>query len=218
MKTFDLSEPLNGAKTARVDINSGSGNLTIDRLTDGEPLLARGTLEYGENQNPPTPTLDASNGQTTLTLRGRGGGRPWLHLPWETCNEANEWRVHLNPAVSSDITAHSGGGNVKLDLTGMSVTRVAADTGGGNVEVVLPDNASCENVTAGTGAGNVVVHVPSGIAARVHATTGLGKVIVGSRFSQIDRNTYQSPDYDRAANKVEITLKSGAGNVSVETK
>jgi predicted membrane protein len=139
-------------------------------------------------------------------------------LPWETCNEANEWRVHLNPAVSSDITAHSGGGNVKLDLTGMSVTRVAADTGGGNVEVVLPDNASCENVTAGTGAGNVVVHVPSGIAARVHATTGLGKVIVGSRFSQVDRNTYQSPDYDRAANKVEITLKSGAGNVSVETK
>jgi hypothetical protein len=45
----------------------------------------------------------------------------------------------------------------------------------------------------------------------------VGKVIVDSRFSKIDRNTYKSPDYDGAANKVEITVNSGAGNVSVNT-
>jgi hypothetical protein len=32
------------------------------------------------------------------------------------------------------------------------------------------------------------------------------------------QNTYQSPDYDSAANTVEITVNSGAGNVSVNTK
>ena len=51
-------------------------------------------------------------------------------------------------------------------------------------------------ITATSGAGNVVVSVPSGIAARIHASTGMGKVIVASRFSQIDKNTYLSPDYD----------------------
>ena len=56
------------------------------------------------------------------------------------------------------------------------------------------------------------------IAARIHATSGMGKVIVDSRFSKIDGNTYQSPDYDVAADKVEITVNSGAGNVSVNTK
>jgi predicted membrane protein len=60
--------------------------------------------------------------------------------------------------------------------------------------------------------------VPSDIAAKVHATSGLGKVIVDARFSKTDKNTYQSPDYDGAANKVEITANSGAGNVSVNTK
>ena len=44
------------------------------------------------------------------------------------------------------------------------------------------------------------------MAAKIHATSGLGKVIVDSRFSKIDDNTYQSPGYD------------GAGNVSVNTK
>ncbi len=57
----------------------------------------------------------------------------------------------------------------------------------------------------------------SGIAAKIHATSGLGKVIVDSRFNKIDSNTYKSPDYDSATNKVESTASTGAGNVSVST-
>jgi hypothetical protein len=63
----------------------------------------------------------------------------------------------------------------------------------------------------------VVVRIPNGMAARIQATTGMGKVIIDPQFSQIDKHTYQSPDFDSAANKVEITAKSGAGNVSVST-
>jgi len=239
--THNLSEPLNGTKTAIVDINTDSGNLTIDRLGGGEQVLASGTLQYFEKEGLPTRTLSSSNGQATFTLRGGGSGRPWFRFPWAACNGAYQWQIHVNPTVSSDITAHSGGGNVKLNLAGMAVTRLSADTGGGNMDVVLPDNAADLSVTAKTGAGNVsvevgsgttgsntveansgagnvVVRVPSGIAARIRASSGLGKVIVDSRFSKMDGNTYQSPDYDGAANTVEITLNSGAGNVSVNTK
>ena len=86
------------------------------------------------------------------------------------------------------------------------------------MDVVLPDNAADLSVTAKTGAGNVTVSVPSGVAAKIHASSGLGKVIVDPRFSKLDDNTYQSPDYDAAANRVEITASSGAGNVSVITR
>jgi hypothetical protein len=217
MKTFDLLEPLNGVNTAKVDISSDSGNLTIGKLANDVPLLASGALQYDENQQPPTPTLNARNGLATLTLTGRGSGRSWLRLPWEACNAANEWQIHLNPTVASDITAHSGGGNVKLDLTGMAVTHVSADTGGGNMDVVLPDKVSGILVKASSGAGNVVVHVPGGVAAKVHATSGLGKVSVDPRFNRVDRNSYESPDYEHAAHRVELTLNTGAGNVSVES-
>jgi predicted membrane protein len=100
----------------------------------------------------------------------------------------------------------------------MAVSRVSADTGGGNVDVALPDNAANLSVTARTGAGNVVVRIPSVVAARIHATTGLGKTIVDPGFSKTEDNTYQSPDYDSATNKVEITVSSGAGNVSVNAE
>ena len=239
--THNLSEPLNGTKRATVAINTDSGNLTIDRLSGDEQLLASGALEDFEQQGVPTETLRASNGQATLTLSGGGSGRPWFRLPWAACVGAYEWQIHLNPTVSSEITAHSGGGNVKLDLAGIAVTRLSADTGGGNMDLILPDHAANLNVTAHTGggnvtvalgsgatgsntidansgAGNVVVHLPSAIAARIHATSGLGKVSVDARFNQIDDHTYQSPDYDGAADRVEITVHSGAGNVSVDAK
>jgi predicted membrane protein len=241
MLTQGLSEPLNGTKRLKVDINSDMGNLTIDRLAGGEQLLASGTLQYVEKQGPPTRSLDSGNGETTLTLKGGGSERPWFRLPWDACLGAYEWQIHLNPTVPSDITAHSGGGNVKLDLSGMAITHVAADTGGGNMDVILPDNAADLSVAARTGAGNVTVEIgsethgsgtvnarsgagnvavnlPGDIAARIHATSGLGKVIVDPRFSQIDEDTYESPEYDSAANKIEVTANSGAGNVSVNAR
>lgn len=239
--THNLSEPLAGATTAKVDVNVADGNLTIDKLANGEQVLASGTLQYLESQGLPTRSVNTVNGRATLMLRAGNSGRPWFRFPWAACNGATEWQIHLNPNVQSDITAQSGGGNVKLNLAGMIVTRISADTGGGNMNVVLPEHTANLDVTARTGAGNVtvemgsdvtgnnivnaqsgagdvVVHVPSGIAARIHTSTGLGKAIVDSRFTKVDATTYQSPDYDAARDKVEIIAQSGAGNVSVKTK
>jgi hypothetical protein len=237
----NFSEPLNGATTARIDINAGDGNLTIDRFTDGEQALASGTLQYFEKQGQPTHSVNADNGQVTFTLKGGNAGQPWFRLPWATCNGATEWQIHLNSNVQSDITAHSDGGNVRLNLAGMTVTHLSADTGGGNMDVTLPDNAAnlsvmaktgggnvtveigngltgSNTINASSGAGNVVVSVPGEVAARIQATSGMGKTIVDSRFSKTGKDTYQSSDFESAANKVEITVKSGAGNVSINTK
>jgi hypothetical protein len=239
--TDNLSEPLNGARAAKIDVNVADGNLTIDRLTNGEQMLASGTLQYLEGQGLPTRSVNTVNGQSTLTLKAGNTGRPWFHFPWSACNGATEWQIHLNPNVQSDITARSGGGNVELNLAGLAVTRILADTGGGNMKVILPDDSADLNVTARTGggnvtvemgsrvtgnniieaksgAGNVIVRVPSRLAARIHAVTGLGKAIVDSRFNKIDANTYQSPDYESARDKVEITANSGAGNVSIHIR
>jgi hypothetical protein len=236
-----LSVPLGGATAADVDIDSGTGDLTIDGLAGGD-RLADGTLQYFEKQGVPGRTVGADHGRATLALRAGSGGQPrsWFRFPWAACAGATEWRIHLNPAVASGITAHTGGGNVRLDLARMAVTHLAADTGGGNVDVVLPENAANLSVAAKTGggnvtvvvgsgstgrtivdarsgAGNVVVRLPPGLAAKVEATSGLGKVTAPPGFGKVGDHTFQSPGYDGAADRVELTARSGAGNVRVET-
>lgn len=216
--TQKLSEPLDGAKTAKIEINPGDGNLTIESLAHGETLLANGELEYLESQGQPVCSLTTRQGAATLSLKSRNGKQPWLRLPWAACNGATTWQVQLNADVPAEITAHSNGGNVRLDLAGMRLTRVAADTGGGNMEVVLPEAAAHLTIHAVSGAGNVTLSLPDNLPARIHATTGMGKVIIDPRFTPLEKNTYQSADYERATDKAEITLKSGAGNVTVSTR
>jgi hypothetical protein len=239
--TDELSAPLNGATSARVEIDTGTGNLTVDNLPAGTQVLASGALQYFEKQGRPTESFTSEGGQATVRLTATAAGRPWFRLPWTACMGGTEWQIHLNPNVSSEITAHTGGGNVKLNLADMALTGLSADTGGGNMDIVLPDHAADLHVVARTGggnvtvemgnaitgsnaveatsgAGNVVVEVPRSIAARVSARTGLGKVIVEPRFSKIDTHTYQSADYADAADRLEITVSSGAGNVSISTK
>ncbi len=239
--TEDLAAPLNGATTASIEIDTGTGNLTVDDLSEGTQVLASGALQYFEKQGRPTESFSAEGGKATVKLTATAAGRPWFRLPWDACLGGTEWQIHLNPSVSSDITAHTGGGNVKLNLADMTLTSLSADTGGGNMEMILPEHAAdlrvkartgggnisieigdaltgSNTVEANSGAGNVVIEVPDGIPARVDASTGMGKVIVEPRFSNIGAHMYQSADYQDAADKLEITVHSGAGNVSVTTK
>ncbi len=216
--TQTLSESLGDATAAKLDFNAGTGNLTIDRLAAGEQLLASGELQYLEGQGRPTGTVDMNGHLYTLTVKASDGQKSGFQLPWSASNGETDWLIHLNPALPSDITVYSSGGNLKLNLVGMIVTRLKADTGGGNVDVDLPDSASDLSVTAKTGGGNVVVRMPGGIATRIHASTGMGKLIIDPQFTKIDDHTYQSPDYPNAADKIEITVESGAGDVSVIAK
>ena len=216
--THTLWEALGHVDTADVDIDPGDGNLAVDGLTGNEQELASGTLQYLEKNGLPSWSVDTSHQPNSFTIKAAGKGQSWLRLPWSACNGATTWQIHLNRRVPSAVNAHSNGGNIKLDLNGMPVTCITASTGGGNVEIILPDPASDLRVTAKSGAGNVIVQIPGGTAARVHATTGLGKLTVSPQFLKIDKDLYQSPDYDQAAKKIEMIINSGAGNVVVEEK
>jgi hypothetical protein len=238
--TQTLSEPLGSVTSAKIDIDPGDGNLIVDQLSSSDQELASGELQYLENQEQPTHTVDTSGSLATLTLKASPTEQPWIRLPWAACNGATEWRVYLNPGVASDVAAHTDGGNVKLNLAGTVVTRLMADTGGGNIDVALPAHAAnlyasvktgagnvtvaiasgitgSSTVSASSGAGNVVVRLPGGIAARIHTSSGMGKITVDTLFNKVDDITYQSNNYDTAADRIEITANSGAGNVTIET-
>ncbi|MHB9033206.1 MAG: DUF4097 family beta strand repeat-containing protein [Anaerolineae bacterium] len=238
--THNLSQPLTGAATARVDINVGDGNLAIDCEIESSSLLASGQLEYTEKQGKPFCSLDSSNGQAILTLKAGSAPQRWLRLPWAACNGAYGWAVHLNPAATTELQARSNGGNVKVNLAGTAANRVALDNGGGNVELILPGSMANLNavvrsgagnvtveigagitgnsvLTAESGAGNVTACIPGDVAARIKATSGAGKVIPDPRFVMVDKNMYQTADYDAAADKLQVTLKSGAGNVRISS-
>lgn len=235
-KTF--SEPLDGATSAKVILDQGDGNLVLEKNSGSEQVLASGTLQYFEKTGAPLSSLATSNGITTFKL-GANDGQPRLGVPWSACNAGTEWLIRLNPAVSYDIAALTGGGNVKIDLTGLTITRLEAITGGGNMEIILPDHAANLDVRAKTGAGkatlivgsgitgsnaisvssgagDVTVFIPKDTAVRIKVTQG--NVIVDPGLKKVDDATYATANDQNAADKLEITAGSGAGKVSINIR
>ena len=184
--TDTFSEPLNNAKTAKIHIDSGNGNLIIDRLIGDEQVLFTGTLQYLTNQEKPTRTLVSKNNQATLTVERSGRGQRLFRFPWSACNGATTWNFHLNSRVSSDLIAHSDGGNIRLDLSGMDVTSIMTDTGGGNIDIVLPEDVTNLSVTAKTSAGNLTTKIGSSLKGSniVNAKSGAGNVIVQTKLQK----------------------------------
>ena len=230
-----LSEPLDGATSATVTLDQGDGNLTLEKNAENEPMLASGTLQYYEKIGVPLSSHTTNNGAATYTLNA-GGGQPWFQLPWSVCNGGSEWLIRLNPTVSYDVTAFTGGGNIKIDLTGLTVTRLEAETGGGNMEITMPDHAANLDVYAKTGAGKVIIDagsiltghntlnansgagevtviLPKDVAVRVNVSQG--NVTVDPTLLKIDDTTYETANYQNASDRVDITAGSGAGKVSV---
>jgi hypothetical protein len=65
-----------------------------------------------------------------------------------------------------------------------------------------------------SGAASVRLRVPDGVAARIHTSMAIGSNDISPRFPR-NGSEYVSPDYDTAANKIDIRFEGGVGSLAV---
>jgi predicted membrane protein len=65
------------------------------------------------------------------------------------------------------------------------------------------------------GVGNTTISIPAGVAVRLALSTGLGSIDVPDSYRQAG-NGYVSPDFDTAANRVDLTVSSRAGDITIK--
>jgi hypothetical protein len=202
----DASIPLGSAGRAYVKIEHGAGTL---KLAGGAPadclMVGRfgGGLDYRTNQD--GDTLEAK-----LSIASRS----WFLGPWSWGVGLN-WDVQLNNAVPLRLRVEAGASQTDLDLTDLKVTELKLSTGASATTVILPAHAGLTTAKIEAGAASVKVNVPGGVAARIRAKGGLASIDIDeTRFPRFG-DEYRSPDYDTAANKVEMRIETGVGSVRV---
>jgi hypothetical protein len=95
------------------------------------------------------------------------------------------------------------------------VTELRLGTGASATEIRLPKAAGATKVRIEAGAASVKIWVPQGVGARIRAEGGLSDMKVdGSRFPR-QGLYHQSPDYETAANKVDLSIQMGVGSAEV---
>ena len=202
--TEELSIPFEGEE-AHVNLDFGAGELRVHGAALGETLLS-GTFEEVEHD------VSYKGGHQRVRLSSPPFAGPhWIIGPWQH----RRWTVALNDAVPLTLTVKTGASDVRLDLTDVQVTRLKLESGANAMHVIAPAHAGYTEIRGSSGAASLSVEIPKGVAARIRTSGALASISVDrERFPKMEGD-YRSPDYETAANKVDVTLEMGVGSITV---
>ena len=204
---------LGEASAARLEVNVGAGSLTLDAEAPPDLLLS-GELESRAVENAYAISESHQPGGRSVVTLGSGPGREFSFWPGQDPSE--DWTLHLTPDIPTEIRVEAGAADIDLDLRDLILQRLEIEGGAADIDVTMPAAAGTTEASIEVGAASLRITVPEGVAARIEIDAGLSSVqISASRFPQASDDVYISPDFERAANRIDITIDAGASHVEI---
>lgn len=207
VRTESQSVQLAGAQTVDVTVSMGAGNVT---LSGGAPNMMDADFTYNVDALKPQVNYNVNGTSGTLAVREpdiQGG---------MIGNTRYEWNLRFNNDVPMKLTTNTGAGNTELRLGTLNLSRLTVNSGAGNTTMDLSGTPRQNlEATINGGVGNTTVRLPAGTGVRVVASGGLGKVTANG-FT-INGDTYTNDVYGKTPVTLNITVKLGVGNVTLET-
>jgi DUF4097 and DUF4098 domain-containing protein YvlB len=181
--------PTRAGEHCRIEVGTEGRTLKVEALLDRG--FGRGRCEVDVDvELPSSLTVDADVGAGDIRLDGAAspmtldtgagdvrGSAPGPGLRVDT----GVGDIQLD-ALLTAVTASTGAGSVTLSFDSAPAGRIRASTGVGDVRVTLPE-ATPVHAETSTGLGSVRQELPQhgDAATEVHASTGLGDVVLKSR-------------------------------------
>ena len=208
LRTESQSVELGDAKSVRVEIDFGAGDL---KLTGGADKLLEADFNY--NVARLKPVVEYTDG--TLVVRQPDvSGLPVLR---DIADYRNEWDLRLNDEVPIDLSVDMGGGTSDLQLTGLSLTGLNVSLGAGKSTVDLSGEWTRDlDVSIDTGAADINVRLPRDVGVRVEVERG-ASIVEASSLTQ-DGNVYTNAAYGASAVTLQVNMEAGIGRINLEVE
>ena len=199
------SIPLEGSTSARVRINHGAGRMTIAAHSEPEVLVMG---DFGGGLDVKT-RKDGDGLDVKMSV-------PTQFIPFSWYpGYSLDWNFSMQRDIPLAIEMNTGASDSRIDLSELKVSELSLSSGASSTRIILPAHAGYTRVDVEAGAASVDISVPEGVAARIRSQSGLSSLKLDTARFNRSGGTYQSVDYENAANKVDITLHMGVGSVIV---
>ena len=205
-RTESKTVPLGGAKSVRVEIEMGAGEL---KVAGGASDLLNAEFTYNVARWKPEVRYDTSGGEGRLTIQQPSGS----HTHLGTTHYA--WDLRLSDKVPMEMSVEQGAGRANLHLAGLALTKLDVSLGAGETNIDLDGNWK-HDLTASIrgGVGKTTLYLPRDVGVRVTASGGLGAVHA-SEFSK-DGDAYVNEAYGKSPVTLRIDVEGGVGEIDLE--
>jgi hypothetical protein len=204
-----VSQPLGTAARADVEIALRVGQLRIGALNQSSDLVA-GEIAY-RDQSSVVRDFAVRGDTATFKLREQDSQANSLI---KRSDDAILWDLRLNPATPMRLTIATDVGNGAIDLAQLHVTDLDLTSSVGTTTLTLPRQGHVQaNVRSGVG--NITIRVPAGVAVRLELSSGIGSAQFPDTYTPQGK-LYVSPGYATAANRIDLTVSRGIGNITIQ--
>jgi hypothetical protein len=208
---------LGNATQAIVTLRFGAGDLIVGPLDQPGPnQLATMTYEGPSDLVPKPRYVVESGGTGKLDYQLSGHGPSWIPFG-DRQSGTMRMEVGLSPTVPiTQLTVQSGGTDARLDLANLRVNNIDLSVGAAATSIRLPRPSGTTIVHISGGAATFAIEVPEGTAAQIRHRGGLSTVNIDTaRFPKVSEGLYQSPGYDTAKDRLDVSLETGIATIQV---
>jgi hypothetical protein len=207
-----FTQSMERATKANVTLEPTAGSLHVSALAEPTSLV-EGTVNSQDDEDV-RRTFSVQDGVGNFRLKNDnvfvgfapGGG------DWRT------WNLRFNPEVPIDMVVNLGVGDTTLDLTDLQISDLNVNSAVGLVTVNLPREGNFSGKLGGAiGGATVVVPKDADVGVRLHMSNGLVVANVPHGYDKRG-NTYTSPNYESAANHIDLDVSQAIGTVTVRNK
>jgi hypothetical protein len=194
------------ARSVRADLRMGAGELN---LTGGADRLMEADFFYNVADWKPEVDYEVSGDTGELSVKQD-------IIAGVPVGEArNEWDIHFNDEVPTNLSVQMGAGESNLDLDSLTPTGLTLHMGSGKTTVDLTgDYARSLDASIEGGVGEATVLLPSEVGARVSADGGLGKINAEGLWREGD--SYVNDAYGDSEVTVDVHIQGGVGQITLK--
>ena len=195
---------LQGAARARLKISHGAGVLKVHKGA-AAGVLASGSFTGGVRQN-----VRKTGDRLEVSLRPAADT---FGIPFFDSGMQVDWDLALNDTVALELDLDSGANQAHIDLRDLNITSLDLDGGASETRLVLPARGR-SRADLDIGAASMDITIPDGVSARIKIDHGLSEVKIDGRFPRVG-GVYKSPDFETAANAVDMDIDAGAASIRI---
>ncbi|MBN1368013.1 MAG: hypothetical protein JW967_08815 [Dehalococcoidales bacterium] len=205
--TQNYELPIDNLQSAEVNINFDAGKLIIGNISSGETNLVEAKTEIKNS----IPSLTTDYDQL--------GTKGSLYL--KSINQQNwpdsgiTWKVNISEVIPIDLTIDAAASTIKLYLDNLNLSSIYIDIDASSCELNLPTPDGMLNTVVKANAATVNITIPEEVAARIQATSNVATLHISSRFFK-NGDYYVTDNYDIATDRIELTINTSVGTVSIK--
>lgn len=204
-----INQPLGEAKRAEISINTSVSQLLLRDLPESQTLVEGTVQPLRGEQLVQSYRVTGNTARFDLSTKAERIGP----FSFGNINYRGRWDLGLNPKVPTTLRVETGVGSAELNLAHLQITDLTLKTGVGEALVIMPQQGKVR-ARVDAGVGSLDIRVPKGMAVKSRVSTGIGNVeVMGERIR--DGETYTSPGFDQAENRLEIEVNGGVGSITI---